>query len=69
MRDKYLKNLIEPIYKFEKIMVSSQQIGPYLYRNTTNNTFIASWEKPNNKYNFLYKGEDIGFNTDAVIIN
>lgn len=32
----------------------------------TNNILLASWEKPIGDINYLYKGEDIGYNTDAL---
>ena len=41
--------------------------GPYLYRDMIDNTLLASWTKPVNELNYLYKGEDIGYNTDALI--
>ena len=63
----------ENIFKFERIRLGNkttpngEKYGPYLYRDTTNNTLLASWDKPTKEGNYLYKGEDLGYNTDALI--
>lgn len=61
------------IYQFHRVRLgnktttpSGENYGPYLYRDTTDNTLLASWDKPTKKINYLYKGEDIGSNTDAL---
>lgn len=62
------------IFRFERIRQgkkmrtsSGERIGTYLYRDITNNTLLASWNEPTKGDNYLYKGEDIGYNTDALI--
>ncbi len=60
------------IFKFERRRLGNKKsnngvkYGPYLYRNTITNELIASWDAPKNDF-YLHKGEDIGFNTDALI--
>jgi len=61
------------IFKFERIRLGNkktslygQKFGPYLYRDLTDNTLLASWDKPTKHLNYLYKCEDIGYNTDAL---
>ena len=40
----------------------------YIYiGDTLDNTLIASWFIPTKELNYLYKGEDIGLNTDALL--
>jgi len=62
------------VFKFERKRLGYktttthyEKFGPYLYRNTITNQLIASWDQPTNEPNYLYKGEDIGYNTDALI--
>lgn len=62
------------VFKFERIRLGRKtttkygcKYGPYLYRDIINNTLIASWDKPTKEPNYIYKGEDIGYNTDALI--
>lgn len=63
------------VYKFERIRLGTKtrtitglEYGPYLYRNTEKpSELIASWIKPYQGLDYLYKGEDIGTNTDALI--
>lgn len=69
-----MNKLTQHIYKFKRIRLGNKTTtqngniyGSYLYRNTLDNTLIASWDKPNKELNYLYKGEDIGLNTDALI--
>jgi hypothetical protein len=64
---------MQPIYKFYRKRLGNKtttpngdKYGPYLYRNTTDNTLLASWDKPTKESNYMYKGEDIGYNTDAL---
>jgi hypothetical protein len=62
------------IFKFERIRLGNknkttqygEKYGPYLYRDITNNTLLSSWDKPTNDVNYLYKGQDVGYNTDAL---
>ncbi len=62
----------ENIFKFERIRLGNkttpngERYGPYLYRDTTNNTLLSSWDKPTKEVNYLYKGEEVGYNTDAL---
>lgn len=63
----------EHIFKFYRVRLGKKTItsygekyGPYLYRDTTDNRLLASWDKPTKELNYLYKGEDIGYNTDAL---
>jgi hypothetical protein len=45
-------------------------LGKYLYVNTSNNVQLASWEKPtHHDPGYLYKGEDLGYNTDAMLFD
>lgn len=69
-----MDKLTKPIFKFERIRLGNKtktqnytEFGPYLYRDIVDNTLIASWDKPTKELNYLYKGEDIGYNTDALI--
>jgi len=62
------------VYKFERMRLghktqtsSGAKYGPYLYRNIKNNELMSSWDKPIKEPFFLYKGEDIGYNADALI--
>lgn len=62
------------VYKFERTRLGNktttengEKYGPYLYRNIENNELLASWDKPIKESNYLYKGEDVGYNTDACI--
>ena len=65
---------ITPIFKFYRIRqgnktrtINGGKYGPYLYRDTIDNTLIASWDKPTKELSYLYKGQDIGYNTDALL--
>lgn len=68
-----MNKTIENIFRFERIRLGNQttqngaKYGLYLYRDITNNTLLASWDKPIKDVNYLYKGQDIGYNTDALI--
>ena len=69
-----MNKLTQNIYKFERIRLGNktttqngQKFGPYLYRDIVDNILLASWNKPIKELNYLYKGEDIGYNTDALI--
>lgn len=72
--EEYRINLTSPIYRFERMRLGNKTVsplgeryGPYLYRNTRTEDLISSWDKPKNEdSNYLYKGEDIGINTDAL---
>ena len=63
----------ERVFRFERIRLqrlgdaTDSKYGPYLYRDTTDNRLFASWDKPTNEMKYLYKGEDIGYNTDALL--
>jgi len=64
----------QSVFKFERkrlgtktVTANGERFGPYLYRNIINNQLISSWDKPSKEPNYLYKGEDIGYNTDALI--
>ena len=66
--------MIEPVFKFHRIRLGNktttlngEKYGPYLYKDTVDNTLIASWVKPTQKLNYLYQGEDIGYNIDALM--
>ncbi len=66
--------LTKSIYKFERKRLGSKTLsssgskyGPYLYRNIEDNTLLASWDNPTMSPDYLYKGEDLGYNTDALI--
>ena len=63
----------EKKFKFERERLGNkttspygERYGPYLYRDIKNNTLLASWEKPTKESNYLYAGEDIGCNADAL---
>lgn len=68
-----MNKTIENIFRFERIRLGNKlnqngaKYGPYLYRDVTNNTLLASWDKPTKESNYLYKGQDVGYNTDALI--
>ena len=69
-----MNKLTQHIFKFERIRLGNktttqngERFGPYLYRDNIDNTLIASWDKPTKELNYFYKGEDIGYNTDALI--
>ncbi len=49
-----------------KITSFGEKYGPYLYRDITNNTLLSSWNKPTEEKQHLYKGDEIGYNTDAL---
>jgi hypothetical protein len=76
-KDKYMYLVTKPIYKFERLKLGNRlapnytEYGKYLYRNTITNQLIASYESPFTENNILKKdlfnGEDIGYNTDALI--
>ena len=61
------------IFKFERIRLGNkttpngETYGRYLYRDITNNLLLASWDKPTKDVNYLYKGEEVGYNTDALL--
>ena len=66
--------LTEKIYKFERMRLGKKTVTesgmhypPYLYRNLIDNTLLASYDKPKENLNYLYKGEQIGYNTDAIL--
>ncbi len=69
-----MNKIIKSIFKFHRIRLGNKtttlngvKYEPYLYRDTIDDTLIASWDKPTKELNYLYKGEDIGYNTDALI--
>lgn len=68
-----MDKITQHIYKFERIRLgkkttqNGEKYGPYLYRDTINNMLISSWDKPSKDLNYLYRGADIGYNTDARI--
>lgn len=68
-----LNYINQPVFRFErnrsenKTIGYNEKYGPYLYRNIIDKTLISSWDKPTKDKNHLYKGEDIGYNTDALI--
>lgn len=68
-----MNKITEHIFKFERIRLgkkttqNGESYGPYLYRDIIDNTLIASWNKPTKELNYLYKGEDIGYNTDSLV--
>lgn len=43
--------------------------GPYRYKNVETGQCIASWDKPANGKDVLYKGGDVGCLTDALLID
>ena len=62
--------LTRRVFRFERTRLGSNTIsphgekyGPYLYRNIITRELIASWDEPKASLN---KGEDIGYNTDAL---
>ena len=63
------------VYKFERIRlgtktrtINGEEYGPYLYRNIEKPTqLMSSWIKPYRGLEVLYKGEEIGTDTDAII--
>lgn len=58
-----------PVFKFETVRLGfDESYGQYLYKNTTSNELISSWNEPKKGTNFEYKGQDIGLNIDASII-
>lgn len=75
MNNNYHHKVSSKIYKFERVRLGNKTVsesgakyGPYLYKNIEENILIASWDPPTSTNpNFLYKGEDIGYNTDALI--
>lgn len=70
-----MNKVTQPIFKFERTRLGNknktttygEKYGPYLYRDTIDNTLLASWDKPTKSLNSLYTGEDVGYNTDALI--
>jgi len=69
----YETNLIKNIYKFVRVRLGKktetiygEKYGKYLYRNTLTNELLACWYKPTKGPDYLYKGEYIGYNTDAL---
>ena len=68
-----MNKTIENIFKFERIRLGNKttpngkKYGPYLYRDITNNKLLASWDKPVKEVNYLYNGEEVGYNTDALV--
>lgn len=69
-----MTKLSNNIFKFERIRLGNKTTsqtgeiyGPYLYRDVINNILWSSWDKPTKEENYLYKGQDIGYNTDALI--
>lgn len=68
-----MNKTIENVFKFErnrlgkKTSPNGDSYGPYLYRDITNNTLLASWDKPTKEANYLYQGQEVGYNTDALI--
>jgi purine-cytosine permease-like protein len=70
----YMDYLTNNVFKFERVRLGTKTVtqygekyGTYLYRNIKTNELVASWEKPTMPKNYLYKGENIGYNTDALI--
>ena len=64
---------IQNVFKFERVRLGNKTVtpygekyGPYLYRNIANNLLVSSWDKPTKEHEYLYKGEDIGYNRDAI---
>ena len=70
-----MNKTLNHIFKFHRIRLGNnntttlngEKFGPYLYRDTIDNTLLASWDKPTKELNYLYNGGDIGYNTDALI--
>jgi hypothetical protein len=69
-----MNKTIQPVFIFERVRLGyktttpdGSRYGTYLYRDITNNTLIASWDKPTKGKKHLYSGGDIGYNTDALI--
>jgi len=69
-----MEKITSNIFKFHRVRLgqktttlNGQKYGPYLYRDTTNGKLVASWDEPTKELNYLYKGQDIGYNTDALI--
>ncbi len=64
----------ERVFRYERIRLgnkakttkSGQVYGVYLYRDIINNALLSSWDKPFKEPNYLYKGSEIGYNTDAL---
>ena len=74
MNNNYHHKVSSKIYKFERVRLGNKTVsesgakyGPYLYRNIEDNTLLASWDNPTMSPDYLYKGEDLGYNTDALI--
>lgn len=68
-----MNKTIQNVFKFERIRLGNktttttgEKYGPYLYRDITDNTLLASWDSPKKGLKYLYKGEDVGYNTDAL---
>ena len=66
--------LTKKVFKFERTRLGHKTVtkygekyGPYLYRNIEDGKLLSSWDKPIKEDNYLYKGEEIGVNTDALI--
>ncbi len=73
LKPNFILGLTTPVFRFERIRLGHKTLtptgaeyGPYLYRNLIDNTLLSSWEKPTKVASHLYKGEDIGYNTDAI---
>jgi hypothetical protein len=70
-----MNKVSQNIFKFERTRLGNknkttpygEKYGQYLYRDITNNRLLASWDKPTKEVNYLYKGEEVGYNTDALI--
>lgn len=64
----------ERVFRYERIRLGNKEkrtaygesYGVYLYRDITNNKLLSSWDKPLKEANYLYKGSEIGYNTDAL---
>ena len=66
--------LTSRIFKFKRERLGNKTVTPYgevygkyLYRNVITKELVASHDKPKKGVGFMYKGEDIGYNTDALI--
>ena len=71
----YITTLTTPIFEYQRELSQKEisndhgiRYGPYLYKNKITEELISSHDKPKQNISF-YKGEDIGYNTDALIFH
>lgn len=68
--DMVMNKVCEHVFRFERVRLGKKTRvgGPYLYRDVVDGMWLASWDKPTRGLDYLYKGEDVGYNTDAIVL-